>query len=63
MKASKIIKYKMSQEELEKLLKSQPILSPREALIAEMYEKNVDRFERELKDTLAAIAMDRSGPY
>lgn len=62
-RASKITKRKMTQEELDELLSLRPILSPKEAMIEEMNEKNVNRFERELKATLAAVAMDRSGPY
>lgn len=62
-RCSKITRGKMTQEELDELQKIRPILSPKEALLAEMNEKNVDRFEKELKDMRAALALDRSGPY
>jgi len=64
-KCSPITKRKLSQEELEALLKERPILSPEEALREQISEFNVDRFEKETRDeAIANATISRGkGPY
>ena len=62
-RASKITRRKMTQEELDELERLRPILSPKEAMVAEMQEMIVNRFMQDLSAKLAEIVLDRSGPY